>query len=89
MCVLECRFVVFIFRLGYVSHLFVYYLQVVLPCLIDLLSVLEKPPALAGIPRKPNRFDDMLRHILRYMEMEQKLDLRRVYAKNLVLLIER
>ncbi|XP_051759440.1 TELO2-interacting protein 2 [Ctenopharyngodon idella] len=64
-------------------------IQVVLPCLIDLLSVLEKPPALAGIPRKPNRFDDMLRHILRYMEMEQKLDLRRVYAKNLVLLIER
>ncbi|XP_067251420.1 TELO2-interacting protein 2 [Chanodichthys erythropterus] len=64
-------------------------IQVVLPCLIDLLSVLEKPPSCAVIPRKPNRFDDMLRHILIYMEMEHKLDLRRVYAKNLALLIER
>lgn len=89
MCVLECRCVVFIFRLGYVSHLILYFLQVVLPCLIDLLSVLEKPPALAGTRRKQNRFDNMLRHVLTYMEMEHKLDLRRVYARNLVLLIER
>ncbi|KAK7135421.1 hypothetical protein R3I94_014173 [Phoxinus phoxinus] len=64
-------------------------IQVVLPCLIDLLSVLEKPPALAGTRRKQNRFDNMLRHVLTYMEMEHKLDLRRVYARNLVLLIER
>ncbi|XP_050972593.1 TELO2-interacting protein 2 [Labeo rohita] len=64
-------------------------IQVVLPCLLDLLSVLEKPPAHSGLPRKPNRFDDVLRHILTYMEMEHKLDLRRVYAKNLVLFIER
>ncbi len=42
-----------------------------------------------ALPRKPNRFDDVLRHILTYMEMEHKLDLRRVYAKNLVLFIER
>ncbi|XP_016345685.1 TELO2-interacting protein 2-like [Sinocyclocheilus anshuiensis] len=64
-------------------------IQVVLPCLLDLLSVLEKPPVHSGLPRKPNRFDDVLRHILTYMEMEHKLDLRRVYAKNLVLFIER
>ncbi|XP_067269283.1 TELO2-interacting protein 2 [Pseudorasbora parva] len=64
-------------------------IQVVLPCLVDVLSILEKPPALAGIPRKPNCFDDMVRHVLTYMEMEHKLDLRCVYAKNLVLLIER
>lgn len=63
--------------------------QVVLPCLLDLLSVLEKPPVHSGLPRKPTRFDDVLRHILTYMEMEHKLDLRRVYAKNLVLFIER
>ncbi|XP_073674994.1 TELO2-interacting protein 2 [Garra rufa] len=64
-------------------------IQVVLPCLLDLLSVLEKPPVHSSVPRKPNRFDDVLRHILTYMEMEHKLDLRRVYAKTLVLFIER
>ncbi|KTG44969.1 hypothetical protein cypCar_00039233 [Cyprinus carpio] len=52
---------------------------VVLPCLLDLLSVLEKPPV---------HFDNVLRHILTHMEMEHKLDLRCVYAKNLVLIIE-
>uniref|UniRef100_A0A672RCW9 TELO2 interacting protein 2 n=1 Tax=Sinocyclocheilus grahami TaxID=75366 RepID=A0A672RCW9_SINGR len=63
--------------------------NVVLPCLLDLLSVLEKSPVHSGLPRKPNRFDDVLRHVLTYMEMEHKLDLRCVYAKNLVLFIER
>lgn len=63
--------------------------QVVLPCLIDLMGVIENPPANAVLPRKPNRFDDVLRLILTYMEMEHKLDLRRVYASNLVLFIER
>uniref|UniRef100_A0A8C1Z1E7 TELO2 interacting protein 2 n=1 Tax=Cyprinus carpio TaxID=7962 RepID=A0A8C1Z1E7_CYPCA len=55
-------------------------IQVVLPCLLDLVSVLEKPPV---------HFDNVLRHILTHMEMEHKLDLRCVYAKNLVLIIER
>ncbi|XP_043103142.1 TELO2-interacting protein 2 [Puntigrus tetrazona] len=64
-------------------------IQVVLPCLLDLLSVLEKPPVHSGLPRKLNHFDYVLRHILTYMEMEHKLDLRRVYAENLVLFIER
>ncbi|XP_059379492.1 TELO2-interacting protein 2 [Carassius carassius] len=64
-------------------------IQVVLHCLLDLLSVLEKPTVHSGSPRKPARFDEVLRHILTYMEMEHKLDLRRVYAKNLVLFIER
>uniref|UniRef100_A0A673M081 TELO2 interacting protein 2 n=1 Tax=Sinocyclocheilus rhinocerous TaxID=307959 RepID=A0A673M081_9TELE len=64
-------------------------IKVVLPCLLDLLSVLEKSPVHSGLPRKPNRFDDVLRHVLTYMEMEHKLDLRCVYAKNVVLFIER
>lgn len=64
-------------------------IQVVLPCLIDLLPILEKPPTHASFPCKSNRFNDLLWHILTYMEMEHKLDLRQVYAKNLVLLIER
>ncbi|KAL1269413.1 hypothetical protein QQF64_031702 [Cirrhinus molitorella] len=64
-------------------------IQVVLPCLLDLLSIIEKPPVYSSLPHKTNRFDDVLRHILTYMEMEHKLDLRRVYAKNLVLFIER
>uniref|UniRef100_A0A672RD09 TELO2 interacting protein 2 n=1 Tax=Sinocyclocheilus grahami TaxID=75366 RepID=A0A672RD09_SINGR len=73
--------------LNVVSHFYKYF--VVLPCLLDLLSVLEKSPVHSGLPRKPNRFDDVLRHVLTYMEMEHKLDLRCVYAKNLVLFIER
>lgn len=64
-------------------------MQVVLPCLLELMGVIEKPPAHAGLQRKANRFDDVLRLILTYMEMEHKLDLRRVYASNLVLFIER
>ncbi|XP_065103581.1 TELO2-interacting protein 2 [Paramisgurnus dabryanus] len=64
-------------------------LQVVLPCLADLMTVLETPSTHAGLPRKPNRFDDVLCHVLTYMEMEHKIDLRRVYASNLVLFIER
>lgn len=71
------------------SHLYCCHVQVVLPCLLDVLSVLEKPLVHSALARKPNRFDDVLRHILTYMEMEHKLDLRRVYAKNLVLFIER
>lgn len=63
--------------------------QVVLPCLIDLLPILEKSSAHASFPCISNRFDDLLCHILTYMEMEHKLDLRQVYAKNLVLLIDR
>ncbi|XP_051525841.1 TELO2-interacting protein 2 [Myxocyprinus asiaticus] len=64
-------------------------IQVVLPCLLDLLSVIEKAPTHVGLPRKPNRFDDVLRLMLTHMEMEHKLDLRRVYTSNLVLFIER
>ncbi|TRY96875.1 hypothetical protein DNTS_015422 [Danionella cerebrum] len=60
--------------------------QVVLPCLIDLLSVIENP---ASVPRTSKHFDQVFRHILTYMEMEHKLDLRRVYAENLVVLVER
>ncbi|KAF5897832.1 TELO2-interacting protein 2, partial [Clarias magur] len=64
-------------------------IQVVLPCLIDLLSVLEKPLSHTGLPRTPNRFDCVLRLVLTHMEMEHKLALRRVYASNLLLLVEK
>ncbi|KAI4884263.1 hypothetical protein NFI96_014353, partial [Prochilodus magdalenae] len=64
-------------------------IQVVLPCLVDLMSVLEKPLVHTGLPGKPSRFDDVLRLILTHMEMEHKLALRRIYASNLLLFIER
>ncbi|KAJ8379260.1 hypothetical protein SKAU_G00000380 [Synaphobranchus kaupii] len=64
-------------------------IEVVLPCLLDLLSVLEKPPGSAGTPCKPNRYDEVLRLILTHMEMEHRLVLRRVYAKNVALFIDR
>ncbi|KAF7694890.1 TELO2-interacting protein 2 [Silurus meridionalis] len=61
-------------------------IQVVLPCLIDLLSVLEKPQ---GPKRTPNRYDSVLRLILTHMEMEHKLALRRIYASNLLPFVEK
>ncbi|KAG7332018.1 hypothetical protein KOW79_003852 [Hemibagrus wyckioides] len=64
-------------------------IQVVLPCLIDLLSVLEKPLSTTGLPRTPNRHDGVLRLILTHMEMEHKLALRRIYASNLLLFVEK
>ncbi|KAM9546175.1 TELO2-interacting protein 2 isoform 1-T2 [Salvelinus alpinus] len=64
-------------------------IEVVLPCLIDLLPVLEKDPACTGLPRKPNRYDEVLRLTLTHMEMEHKLALRSVYAKFLEHLIEK
>ncbi|XP_030641361.1 TELO2-interacting protein 2 [Chanos chanos] len=64
-------------------------IQVVLPCIIDLLAVLEKRPAHTGLPRKPNRYDEVLRLVLTHMEMEHKLALRRIYASNLVIFIEK
>ncbi|XP_066500063.1 TELO2-interacting protein 2 isoform X2 [Hoplias malabaricus] len=64
-------------------------IQVVLPCLLDLLLVLEKPLVHTELYQKPNRFDDVLRLILTHMEMEHKLVLRRIYARNLLLFIEK
>ncbi|KAJ7993786.1 hypothetical protein DPEC_G00258330 [Dallia pectoralis] len=64
-------------------------IEVVLPCMIDLLAVLEKTPDCPGLPRKPNRYDDVLRLTLTHMEMEHKLALRRVYASCLVHFIKK
>ncbi|XP_056131777.1 TELO2-interacting protein 2 [Lampris incognitus] len=65
--------------------------KVVLSCLLDLLSVLEKPPSLHHhpSPRKPCRHDDVLRLFLTYMEMEHKVALRRIYASALPKYIDR
>ncbi|XP_046904555.1 TELO2-interacting protein 2 [Hypomesus transpacificus] len=64
-------------------------IQVVLPCLLDLLPVLEKSPALIVASRRPNRYDTVLRLVLSHMEVEHKLPLRRVYAGILPLFIDR
>ncbi|XP_028659411.2 TELO2-interacting protein 2 isoform X1 [Erpetoichthys calabaricus] len=64
-------------------------IQVVLPCMLDLLHVLENPSQRAGDPRKPNQYDEVLRLILMHMEMEHKIKLRRVYARSLPPFIER
>ncbi|KAJ8263569.1 hypothetical protein COCON_G00160260 [Conger conger] len=64
-------------------------IEAVLPCLLDLLSVLEKPPVGTRVPRKPNHYDQVLRLILTHMEMEHKLALRRVYVRNVALFIDR
>ncbi|XP_031164916.1 TELO2-interacting protein 2 isoform X1 [Sander lucioperca] len=67
-------------------------IQSVLSCLLDLLLVLEKPPsslAPSSSRRKPCRHDDVLRLVLRHMEAEDKVALRRVYASALPLYIDR
>ncbi|KAA8592862.1 hypothetical protein FQN60_018317, partial [Etheostoma spectabile] len=67
-------------------------IQSVLSCLLDLLLVLEKPPsslAPCSYRRKPCRHDDVLRLVLRHMEAEDKVALRRVYASALPLYIDR
>uniref|UniRef100_W5NDB4 TELO2 interacting protein 2 n=1 Tax=Lepisosteus oculatus TaxID=7918 RepID=W5NDB4_LEPOC len=64
-------------------------IEAVLPCLLDLLSVLEKPPSNIDAPRKSNRYDEVLRLFLTHMEMEHKISLRRVYARNLPLFTSR
>ncbi|XP_048368240.1 TELO2-interacting protein 2 [Sphaerodactylus townsendi] len=65
-------------------------IQVVLPCLLDLLPILEKAP---GQPshRLPSAVpsDKVLRLVLTHMEPEHQLALRRVYAKNLPAFVER
>ncbi|KAL0978941.1 hypothetical protein UPYG_G00178190 [Umbra pygmaea] len=63
-------------------------IEVVLPCMIDLLPVLEKAPVCTGHPRKPNRYDQVLRLTLTHMEMEHRLAIRKVYASCLVHFIE-
>ncbi|XP_029459736.1 TELO2-interacting protein 2 [Rhinatrema bivittatum] len=64
-------------------------IQAVLPCLLDLLPVLEKQPVVMGEPMQSNRCDDLLQLILMHMEMESRILLRRVYARNLPALVNR
>ncbi|XP_062310816.1 TELO2-interacting protein 2-like [Osmerus eperlanus] len=64
-------------------------IQVVLPCLLNALPVLEKSPALTVASRRLNRYDTVLRLVLSHMEVEHKLPLRRVYAGILPLFIDR
>ncbi|XP_048853549.1 TELO2-interacting protein 2 isoform X2 [Brienomyrus brachyistius] len=64
-------------------------MEVVLPCLLDLLSVLEKPCRSTDAPRRHNRYDKVFQLALTHMEMEHKLALRRVYAHNLAPFIRR
>ncbi|KAE8292571.1 TELO2-interacting protein 2 [Larimichthys crocea] len=64
----------------------------VLPGLLDLLAVLEKPPSSLGPSsshRKPCRHDDVLRLMLTHMEAENKVALRRVYAAALPPYVDR
>lgn len=60
-------------------------IEVVLPCLLDLLPVLQIPPPALGEYQKDkqNPTDEILQLVLTHMEMEHKIALRRVYARNL------
>ncbi|KAM8760692.1 TELO2-interacting protein 2 isoform 3-T3 [Acanthopagrus schlegelii] len=67
-------------------------IQAVLPCVLDLLLVLETPPSSlspSSSRRKPGHHDDVLRLVLTHMEAEHKVVLRRVYASALPPYIDR
>ncbi|XP_044298966.1 TELO2-interacting protein 2-like [Varanus komodoensis] len=72
------------------THLFSSLQQVVLPCMLDLLPVLEKAPQrLSHTPTRVSPSDEVLQLILTHMEVEHRLSLRRVYARNLPAFVER
>ncbi|XP_077161390.1 TELO2-interacting protein 2 [Paroedura picta] len=65
-------------------------MQVVLPCLLDLLPILERAPGRPSHqPPSAVPSDKVLRLVLTHMEPEHQLALRRVYAKNLPAFVER
>ncbi|MEE6516685.1 hypothetical protein FKM82_026360 [Ascaphus truei] len=65
-------------------------IQVVLPCLLDLLPGLQSaPPAPADLrKRRATPTDQILQLVLTHMEMEHRIALRRVYARNLPALLD-
>ncbi|XP_063787904.1 TELO2-interacting protein 2 [Pseudophryne corroboree] len=66
-------------------------IEVALPCLLDLFPVLQKPPPAVGAYQKDaeNPSDQVLQLVLTHMEMEHKIVMRRLYARNLPALQER
>ncbi|XP_078095610.1 TELO2-interacting protein 2 [Mustelus asterias] len=63
-------------------------IQTVLSCLLDLLPLLEKSHVTRG-QQRANRYDKVFCLILTHMEVEDKIPLRRVYAKHLPIFTER
>ncbi|XP_075714957.1 TELO2-interacting protein 2 [Rhinoderma darwinii] len=66
-------------------------IEVVLPCLLDLFPVLHKLPPAVGAYQKDgdDPSDQVMQLVLTHMEMEHKIVLRRLYARNLPALQER
>ncbi|XP_069773850.1 TELO2-interacting protein 2 isoform X2 [Narcine bancroftii] len=63
-------------------------IQAVLSCLLDLLPLIEKPHITRG-QQRANRYDKVFCLILTHMEVEDRIPLRRVYAKHLPVFVER
>ncbi|XP_067399871.1 TELO2-interacting protein 2 [Emydura macquarii macquarii] len=64
-------------------------IQVVLLCLVDLLLVLERYPHWSQEPRAATACHEVLQLVLTHMEVEHRLPLRRVYARNLPAFVKR
>ncbi|XP_063301594.1 TELO2-interacting protein 2 [Pelobates fuscus] len=66
-------------------------IEVGLPCLLDLLPVLQKAPPAIGEYQKEgdNPADQVMQLVLTNMEMEHRIDLRRLYARYLPTLQDR
>ncbi|KAM8972421.1 TELO2-interacting protein 2 [Pelodytes ibericus] len=66
-------------------------IEVVLPCLVDLMPVIQKPPPAIGEYNKgvENPTDQVMQMVLISMEVEHRIPLRRLYARHLSALQER
>lgn len=59
-------------------------IKALLPCLLSVLAISEKnQEGTKNAPRRPNRYDKVFQTVLCNMEGEQKLALRREFAKSL------
>ncbi|KAG8574116.1 hypothetical protein GDO81_009054 [Engystomops pustulosus] len=66
-------------------------IEVVLPCLLDLFPILHKPPPALGAYKKDaeDPADQVMQLLLTHMEMEHRINLRRLYARTLPAFQER
>ncbi|XP_071942543.1 TELO2-interacting protein 2-like isoform X2 [Antedon mediterranea] len=64
-------------------------LDVVIPCMLSILGVIEKSPIRDNCVRNVNRYDEILQLLLANMESEQVIVLRRLYLKYVPLFVDK
>ncbi|XP_033112336.1 TELO2-interacting protein 2-like [Anneissia japonica] len=64
-------------------------LDVVIPCILGILGVIEKSPKIADGVRNVNRYDEVLQVLLMNMMGEQVIVLRRLYLRHVPLFVDK